>query len=73
MKFKDLYKTLNFMKIELFFKESKSDKPFYAGDPNRIPLSLYLDIEDKEVRNLSGYAEKGICNFVLIIVLNGSW
>ena len=71
MKFKELFKTLRVAKVELYNQKSQTGTPFFKGNPNDLPLSTYLDIEEVEVLEINVVPENNDC--VMLIKLKGTW
>lgn len=71
MKFKELYKTLRIVKVELYNQKSQTGTPFFKGNPKDLPLSTYLDIEEVEVISIDAVCENKDC--IMLILLKGTW
>lgn len=71
MKFKELYKTLRIVKVELYNQKSQTGMPFFKGNPRDLPLSTYLDIEEVEVISIDAVCENKDC--IMLILLKGTW
>lgn len=70
MIFKDIYPVLHFMKIEVnIYRDFDDITQVFSGDPGRMTADTYLDLENYEIRNISGDIDNGVP--VLVIVLNG--
>lgn len=70
MIFKDIYPVLHFMKIEVnIYRDFNDIMQVFSGDPGHMTADTYLDLENYEIRNISGDIDNGVP--VLVIVLNG--
>jgi hypothetical protein len=70
MIFKDIYPVLHFTRIEVnIYRDFNDITQVFSGDPGHMTADTYLDLENYEIRNISGDIDNGVP--VLVIVLNG--